>query len=197
MSIRTAMELRRSHYALGTDLPISEDQIVELVEHAVTHVPSAFNSQSARAMVLFGDAHDRLWSMTLASLRAVVPADALAPTEAKVGRFAAAAGTILFFEDQQVTADLAKAFPAFAQNFPRWSEQSSGMLQYAVWTHLAVHEVGASLQHYSALIEEAVQDAFGVPVTWSLISQMPFGSIAGMPKDKAFAPLEHRVKVVR
>ena len=51
-------EKRRSIYALSNQLPVSNDEVVKLVEHAILHTPSAFNSQSARIVVLFGDDHN-------------------------------------------------------------------------------------------------------------------------------------------
>jgi len=44
----------------------------EIVKHAVTHAPSTFNSQSARAVVLLEDAHRRLWDMVLEILRGII-----------------------------------------------------------------------------------------------------------------------------
>jgi len=45
---------RRTYYAIGSDSPVSDDKIKEIVGNAVNLVPSAFNSQSARAVVLLG-----------------------------------------------------------------------------------------------------------------------------------------------
>ncbi|WP_193434307.1 nitroreductase family protein, partial [Streptococcus suis] len=47
-------EKRRTIYALGKDLPVSNEEVVALVEKAMKESPSAFNSQSSRAVVLFG-----------------------------------------------------------------------------------------------------------------------------------------------
>ncbi len=51
-------ETRRSIYALGKDLPVSNEEVVALVEKAMKESPSAFNSQSSRAVVLFGAESD-------------------------------------------------------------------------------------------------------------------------------------------
>ena len=64
MSFADLLEKRRTIYGLGNELPVSESEIESLVAHAVKHTPSAFNSQSARVVVLFGSAHDRLWDIT-------------------------------------------------------------------------------------------------------------------------------------
>ena len=197
MSFSTLIEQRRTIYHLGSSVPISEKSIEQLVEHAVKHTPSAFNSQSARVIVLFGDAHNTLWSLTKENLRAIVPAEKFGPTEDKINSFGSGAGTVLFFEDQSVVEYLMTNFVQYAHNFPIWSQQSSGMLQYVVWTGLANINIGASLQHYNEVIESDVAEAFDVPSTWKLIAQMPFGSIETPAVDKEFNPIEDRFKVLR
>ena len=47
----TAVEERRSIYALGKNVKLEDDEIRGIVEHAVIHAPSAFNSQSARVLL--------------------------------------------------------------------------------------------------------------------------------------------------
>ena len=42
---------RRSIYALGKELPVSNDALVEIVEKAMKEAPSAFNSQSSRHLI--------------------------------------------------------------------------------------------------------------------------------------------------
>ena len=197
MSFSTFVEQRRTIYHLGSSIPISEKSIEQLVEHAVKHSPSAFNSQSARVIVLFGDAHNILWSLTKENLRAIVSPDKFGATEDKIASFGAGAGTVLFFEDQSVVDDLMKKFALYAPNFPIWSQQSSGMLQYVVWTGLANINLGASLQHYNEVIESDVSVAFDVPSTWKLIAQMPFGSIETPASDKTFNPIKDRFRVLR
>lgn len=85
---------RRTHYALGKDLPVGKDKIQEIVNEAVQHVPSSFNSQSNRVVVLFGDEHDKFWNLVAETLKAVVPAEGWAETEARNNGFKAAAGTV-------------------------------------------------------------------------------------------------------
>lgn len=86
-----------------------------------------------------------------------MPEQAFAATEQKIDSFAAGAGSILFFEDMAVVKGLQEQFPLYADNFPIWSEQASGIAQFAVWTALAQENVGASLQHYNPLIDTQVQ----------------------------------------
>ncbi|PRH85372.1 nitroreductase family protein, partial [Labrys okinawensis] len=122
-------------------------------------------------------------------------ADSFASTEAKMDSFAAGAGTVLFFEDQDVVKSLQEKFPLYADAFPAFSEQSGGMAQFAVWTALAEHGIGASLQHYAPLVDEAVQKEWNVPKSWKLRAQMPFGSNEQPFPEKSFMNDNDRFKV--
>src|SRR5690606_4542785 len=126
----------------------------------------------------------------------MVPAAAFAQTEAKVNSFAAGAGRVLFSEDQNALKGLQATFLLYADNFPVWSEQSGGMAQHSVWTALANANIGASLQHYSPLIEQEVARTWDVPASWKLRAQMPFGSNEQPFGEKAFMDDADRFKVV-
>ncbi len=92
---------------------------------------------------------------------------------------------------------LQEQFPLYRDNFPKWSQQSSGMLQYVLWTALASEGLGASLQHYNELIEEDVKSKWEIPAGWELIAQLPFGKPAAEPGEKDFQPIDERLKVYR
>ena len=66
-------------------------------------------------------------------------------------------GTVLYFEDSEVVEELQEKFALYKENFPIWSQQSSGMLQFAIWTALEIEGFGATLQHYNPLIDEEVR----------------------------------------
>ena len=191
-----AVETRRSCYALSGESPVSDADIRRIIERAVMHAPSAFNSQSSRLVLLKGDEHAALWKIAMDALRAIVPADAFAATEAKITSFAAAYATILYFEDQDTVKGLQEKFPSYAHNFPVWSNQHSGILQFIIWTALADAGLGASLQHYNELIEDAVKKRWDLPQNWKLIAQMPFGTVCDAPGDKDFLPMETRLRVL-
>lgn len=196
-SFKEAVARRRSIYAISKDKIVSEEKIQELVHHAVKHTPSAFNSQSARVVVLFGEHHDKLWDITMEELRKIVPTDSFAATEEKINSFKSGYGTVLFFEDQSVIEQLQKNFELYKNNFPIWSQQSNGMLQFVIWTLLEEEGLGASLQHYNPLIDAQVQKQWNIPATWKLIAQMPFGKPTAPAGEKEFKPLQERVKVFK
>lgn len=186
---------RRTQYSLGKKLPVSQEDVINLIQQAVREAPSSFNSQSSRAVILFGEQSDKLWELAKDELRKIVPADAFASTEKRLNSFAAGAGTVLFFEDQQVVKDLQEKFALYAENFPIWSEQSTGMAQLAVWTVLAGSGIGASLQHYNPLIDAAVAKTWGIPASWTLRAQMPFGSNEAPIGEKSYVADSERFRV--
>ena len=194
-SLQQAAESRRSVYSLNKNLPVGKDEIVQIVEHAVLHTPSSFNSQSARVVVLFGEEHDKVWQFVEDALRAVVPADSFEPTAQKLNLFKAGAATILFYEDQNVVKGLQEQFPAYAANFPVWADQANAMVQYAVWTTLAAVGVGANLQHYNPLPDAAIAEAWNIPENWLLRAQMVVGGIGAPAGEKTFQPVAERLKV--
>ncbi|VFR56491.1 Nitroreductase family protein [plant metagenome] len=190
-----ALKQRRTQYALGRNVTQSKDTLVALIQDAIKHSPSSFNSQSSRALVLFGAESDKLWSLATDEVRKVAPAEGFEKTEAKLKSFAAGVGTVLFFEDQDVVKKLQEQFALYADNFPVWSEQAGGMAQLSVWSTLAVAGVGASLQHYNPLIDNAVAREWNIPASWKLRAQMPFGSNEAPLGDKAFMDDAERFRV--
>lgn len=192
-----AVKERRSIYAISKESTVSDAQITEIVEQAVLHSPTSFNSQSSRAVVLLGEQHDKLWDITTETLRKIVPAEQFEGTAQKLAAFKAGYGSVLFFEDQAIVKNLQESFALYAENFPVWANQSSGILQFVVWTALTEAGLGASLQHYNPLIDEEVKEAWGIPQEWKLIAQMPFGKPVAPAGEKQFLPVEDRVKVFK
>jgi len=96
-----------------------------------------------------------------------------------------------------IIENLQNQFTAYKDNFPMFSQHASGMLQFVVWTALESEGLGASLQHYSPLIDEDVKRAWSIPGKWKLIAQMPFGKPTEQPGEKAFHPLEERLKIYK
>lgn len=190
-----AIEVRRSHYGISKEKVVSDDKIKEIIEHAVKYTPSAFNSQTARVVLLLDKHHTKLWGITKEALRKIVPADNFSATEEKINSFNAGYGTVLFFEDNNIEEYLQNEFPLYKDNFPIWSKESSGMHQFNIWTSLQLQGYGASLQHYNELIEEAVRKEWNIPDGWKMRAQMPFGKPTSLPGEKEVKPLEDRVMV--
>ncbi|CAC9552770.1 Nitroreductase family protein [Leishmania donovani] len=191
-----ALSKRRTIYNLGNKLSQSHKEVIEIIEGTIRECPSSFNIKSSTVVILFGADHQKVWDIVKAALKKVTSEEQYAQSEMKVNNsFAAGAGTILFYEDGAAIKMQQKAFPRYAANVPTFSQQSSAMAQFAVWSALAQDGIGASLQHYNELIEADLRAAFDVPEEWQLIAQMPFGSIEAPADKKARNSDEGRVVV--
>ena len=196
VTLQQAFDERRSIYALGNELPVEPQAIVNMAERVLLHTPSAFNSQSSRLVVLFGAEHQKLWDIAEETLRAAVGDGDFSGTKQKLDGFRAAAGTVLFYEDKNVTESLQEQFALYADRFPVWAQQTSAMHQYAMWTELRTLNVGANLQHYNPLVDEDAAKAFAIPDSWELVAQMPFGNIVAPAGEKTYQPVSERMKVL-
>lgn len=195
-NLKKAIESRRTYYRISDKSPISNEEIKELIDFAVLNVPSAFNSQSTRVVLLLNENHKKLWDIVKDVLKKRISVEAFQATEAKIdGAFASGHGTVLFFEDEAVVEGLQKKFPSYSQHFPVWSQHTSAMHQFAIWTLLKEAGMGASLQHYNPLIDEEVIRTWKLNPRWKLVAQMPFGIPVSEPAAKEFQPLENRSMV--
>lgn len=190
MSIINSLKSRRSVYALNKELPVDETKVVETVEKATELVPDAFNMKSQRIAVALGDKQDALWDTIYEAFGGKVAKE-------KIDGFKAAAGTVLYFTDTNVVKGLQEQFALYADNFPIWAQQSNGMLQISIWSALRDLGIGANIQHYNPVIDNAVKELFDLPESWQLIAQMPFGGIAAEPEAKENEDIANRVKIIK
>lgn len=167
---------RRSIYHLGRNVSLSNEELTALIKEAIKESPTAFNAQSTRAVILFGDAHEKLWEITEEVLRPLTPAEAFPNTQNNLAGFKNGYGTVLFFKDTDVVKGLQDQFELYADNFPDWSEQSNGIATANTWVALVDKGLGANLQHYNPVIDEAVAKEWNIPSNWKLRSQLVFGS---------------------
>lgn len=160
------MEQRRTIYNLENTISIDDSELEELITHAVKHVPSAFNSQSTRIVLLLNDKNEKFWENTKEILKETMGPDRdFEPTRQKIDNFKHSYGTILYYEDKDVITGLQEKMPNFYDNFEIWSNQTNAMHQYAIWTALATKGIGASLQHYNPIVDEATANEFNIPKT--------------------------------
>ncbi len=189
---------RRSIYALGDNLSQTPEEIFDLVKQIIKNSPTAFNSQTVRAVVLFGKSSAKVWEIVEDALRKIAKSpDAFEKTKAKIDSFKAGYGTILYFTDTAIVHQLENDYPSYAANFANWAEQGLGGAQQAVWTALAEQGIGASLQHYNPLIDDAIHQTFNLPADWQLRAEMPFGSIEAPAGEKAHLDDEEMFKLIK
>ena len=159
---------RRSVYSITNTSPIPKNKIAALIEMLLEDVPSAFNCQSARIVVLFEQAHKNFWDIVMRTLR----------------------------EREGITETFASNFPTYAANFKTWADQANGMLQFAIWTALEEEGLGANLQHYNPIIDAEVKEVFNIPDQYRLIAQMPFGAKAAEPDEKEVISGSDRMRIL-
>ncbi len=189
MSIREALQARRTIYGLKKELPVSVDAIKQLVTKTTELVPDAFNMRSQRVVLVLGAKQDALWDTIYDAFDGKVARE-------KIDGFKAGAGTVLYFIDTDVVKSLQDQFPRYAENFPIWAQQANGMLQISIWAGLRELGVGANLQHYNPVIDDAVKKLLDIPNRFQLVAQMPFGGIAKEPEPKEPEDITKRVTIV-
>lgn len=177
---------RRSRYQLNQEIPLSHQELLDLIDEVTAQVPDAFNMQSQRLVVVTGENQDTLRNRVFEVFEGKVPRE-------KIDSFRAGYGTILYFYDQAVTEEMAGKFSAYADKFPHWAAQSLGMLQFSLWVALREAGIGASLQHYNPVIDHEVKQLFDLPETWVLDAQMPFGLASDEPQPKQLQDIRQRV----
>ena len=190
------LQKRRSVYSIAGDIPLTDDALDKMLRDIIKTVPSAYNMQSQRLVLLLGEKHARLWEIVLESIR-VKTGQVSERTLKKIAMFAAGHGSVLFFDDAATTKRFMEENPPYAQNFQPWALQQNGMLQYAVWTALADAGIGASLQHYNPIIDGAVKRDFALPADWTLLAQMPFGAVTAAPGEKDHMITDERYRLLR
>ena len=189
MKLIDNLKQRRTYYNLNKNLPVSKSEVKKVIEEITELIPDAFNMKSARVLVVMDKKQDELWDRIFDTFEGKVPRE-------KIDGFKAAAGTILYFYDEEVVGALQKKFPTYADNFPVWANQANGMLQINIWTGLRELGIGANLQHYNPVIDSLVQEMFEIPKSWKLIAQMPFGGIVTEPNPKEKENIADRVMFV-
>ena len=82
---KEALRHRRTYYHITDSSPISDEQIKEIIDFAVMNVPSAFNSQSTRIVLLLGKNHKKLWEITKETLNSCKTPSLLITTNFRFG----------------------------------------------------------------------------------------------------------------
>ena len=86
----SAIQHRRTHYVLNDKSPVSDDRIEEILKTTVQAVPSSFNAQSVRYVVLLKDQHKKFWDIVLKLLQPHIKEATREGTEKRLAGFRAA-----------------------------------------------------------------------------------------------------------
>lgn len=105
MTVESLVQLaqnRRTIYQLGRDSPVPDSKVEELVNAAILNVPSSFNTQSTRIVVLLHAEHEKLWDIAAEAFGGLVMSGAVpeemfkSQTLPKLQGFKKAYGTVRF-----------------------------------------------------------------------------------------------------
>lgn len=195
MKYYDVLKNRHSVYNISNEEIVSREKIEEILANCLNLAPSAFNSQTAKVILLFDKQHLKLWDIVKSALKNQVPTEAYSKTEKKINGFQAGYGTVLYFEDQAIVKQFEEQNPLYSDNFQPWSQQSAGIILQTVWLALTAEGLGANIQHYNPLIDADVQKEWNVDKNWKLIGQMPFGKPLYIPDAHTTDPIQERLKV--
>jgi predicted oxidoreductase (fatty acid repression mutant protein) len=168
------VKARRSYYNISAKSLVDRSAIKEIVDQAVLHTPTSYNVQGGRVVLFYDEAHSQLWDVVREHTLAWLPKDneeMIKMQSGKLDGYSAGYGTVVFLEDEDTIAASRKRAPQFGDLFETWTEASSAMLQYVVWTALEAEGFGASLQHHTAMMKElspALHKAFDIPTQWKV-----------------------------
>lgn len=194
--LKKLMEKRRTSYALGKNTDFSQEEIVTAIRDTIKNVPSAFNSQTTRAVVIFDEANKKFWQHIYDVQKDVLPEQMWEMMSGVMeGARDNAIGTVLFFEDR----DAIEVMPANDERKATYKEHNAAIAQYSVWLRLTEMDLGGSLQHlnvgYDQGFDKATREMFDLPDSFEMIAQMPFGSIEAPAGEKDHIDTNTQVQV--
>lgn len=180
------MKERQSVYKIGKNSPVSLDQVKDQLTRLAQEAPSAFNSQTSRYVIISGQAHDLFWDTIHEVQKEVLSPEMYEIMSERFVNAKQGLGTVLLFEDR----DQVDSMPTNKQRAHLYKENNHAMAALTVWLGLSELGLGASLQHHNIGYEEGfdqvIRDLLGLPDSYEMLAQMPFGSIEepGANKDK-------------
>lgn len=187
---------RRTAYAIGTNTELSNKEIADRIREVTQQIPTAFNSQTTRLVVVFGEDNVKLWDHILDIQKDVMEGDMWEMMSGVMQGAKAGVGTVLFFEDR----DAVKGALGENERATVYKQHHSANAQYGIWLALTDLGLGGSLQHMNIGFEQgfdkSVKEMFDLPASYEMIAQMPFGSIEAEPNPKDHIDSSEQVRVV-
>lgn len=187
---------RRTQYVIGKNTELSNEEITTYITNIVKDVPTAFNSQTTRVAIVFGEESVKLWDHILDVQKDVLQGEMWDMMSGVMEGAKNGIGTVLFFEDLEAV----KAMPVNGTRGEAYKQNNNANTQYATWLGLTQLGLGGSLQHFNVGYEQgfdkSVKKLLGLPEHWELQAQMPFGSIEGEVAEKEYIADNDRVRVI-
>lgn len=180
---------RRTIYALKPELPanVSIGDVQQVVQAIIKDIPTSFNSQVNRAVILTGETHRKVWDSVVNSIEG--ESGKKRPASARDEAY----GTVVFLVNDRKTEELQAQFPGWAAIFPQFASHSSGAAQISSWAALETLGLGAHLQHYNGYVKAALPGEV-IPTEWAVEAQLVFGLPAAPPGEKTY--IENKVEIL-
>lgn len=176
---------RRSQYAIGANTDVTAADVTAALNEVIPQVPSAFNSQATRVVVVSGENNVKLWELIKNVQKDVLDEATLNYMTPIMDGARDAVGTILFFEDRDAVES---GIPANEERRLIYKNHASANAQLTTWLTLTELGLGANLQHFNIGYEQGfdrrIRELLDLSESWELIAQMPFGSIEAPAADK-------------
>ena len=170
------LKSRYSCYALAKGSVLSDQDLIKFVEKCIYYNPSAFNVQSTRVVMLFGNRPKLVWTHVLG----LMPKDYPELLVKELENCRESHVIFLFFDDCNATKKAAEDYHMNIENFESWAVQSLAMLQITLWNGLTHLGYGANIQHYNRQLDEFTKKEYDLPSHWKLLAQMN----VGLPSNK-------------
>lgn len=159
-SFLDSLKVRRSIYALSPTSDVPDETIIDIIKQAILHVPSPFNSQTTRCLVLLGNEHQKLWGTIGDTLKPAMPPEKWAFFSPKIQEYKNGYGSCVFFDDMTAWDTIEKnlgpdRWAAVSSMTEEWTQHSSGMYQYAGMLFLLLLEL---LANRSISVDRAESD---------------------------------------
>jgi predicted oxidoreductase (fatty acid repression mutant protein) len=136
MSSKAFLDLvkaRRSYYNILPRSLIEPSAIKNIIDQAVLHTPSTYNTQGGRVVLLLGEAHRQAWSVVREHTMAWLQGneEMIKMHSAKIDGYANGYGTVMFLEDEETIEASYKRSPQFRDLglFDKWAQDSNAMMQ--------------------------------------------------------------------
>ncbi|MDO5457376.1 MAG: nitroreductase family protein [Atopococcus tabaci] len=187
---------RRSTYVIGKNTDLSKEEITEALREAAKNVPSSFNSQTTRLILVFDDANERVWKEIHDVQKDVLDGAVWERMSGVIQGAGQGVGTILFFEDRDAVKE---NIPAAESQQNLYKQHNDAFQQYSAWLALTELGLGGTLQHFNIGYEQGFDKVFrellNLPESYEMVAQMPFGSIEQEYEAKDYIDSDLEVQV--
>ena len=161
------------------------DEVIEDLIAVADQVPSAFDAQPWRVVIL-RERHESFWDQIELTIAQRLDGDRRDRYLARAEGMRDGGTTLLIFEDVVLAGPQDNLTAGEARD---QASQSLGMLQLALWLTLTAHGLVTSLQHWQWLMEDEALAFVGLPAEgFRLVTFMPVGCAMEPPVPRTLRP---------